>query len=705
MSLFTDLKDVLTPYASRIKNLDNQVSDVKADLDAQVESINESLEDKTGIFDWNRRCFVILNVDPVDLTPVTNGGINCMIINCKAGDKFVVSGNGGNQSRLWGFVDSNNHILAVADANTVVDGLEITAPENATKLIVNNQFRFADGVVSRVGSLADRVANLEIPETVRTVEFEIGGCRLNRDVEDENKLKLELVTATNRARIKKPISLAKGVFRAKTGYEITVQQLTSDNLDSFGYTDVLWSDYSRFDWLTDFSIFPGCKYAFLHIRKTDNSDFTENEIKTLWEDAITVEYAEKDGKVNKNNSVLMTEKDGCASQIIIAANDSTEHDKEIADYVCCGINDENVLQAAINYFGDNSGIIQLCNGTYNIDKFKRIDGYDYGLYIEKKLREIIIRGCNHNHKANNSSWIATDKCAVIRVNNVAWNVLDSEQESYVIGSNRAWEFPYKVLGIEDLTIAIPDNTKPLVGIDGMYLADLHVYRCFFRTEGTYTDDLNINPKCIAIRGCPGGQIGYNYSFEHIKIIGWGTGLQFNGEASTIIDVHTQRAAYGFVFGNIDELNPYPRSGGIHPSVMIDCGASYCSKSMVVFGTGNYNTIEIIAFNCEEGGDNWAVPGSILWKADNLFEYRSNGTMMGSVTYALVDAVGGWLPDSINIWGDDHSADPYFRTTDLRARTKGTTAERPEDPCFMSKYYDTTIEKFIMFNGTAWVEIS
>ena len=41
MSLFTDLKEVLTPYASRIKNLDNQVSevnesldDVKVDLDA-----------------------------------------------------------------------------------------------------------------------------------------------------------------------------------------------------------------------------------------------------------------------------------------------------------------------------------------------------------------------------------------------------------------------------------------------------------------------------------------------------------------------------------------------------------------------------------------------------------------------------------------------------------------------------------------------
>ena len=677
-----------------------QFTEIKADL----EDLDSSLEDKTGIFDWNRRCFVILNVDPVDLTPTANSGIDCVIINCKAGDKFVVSGNGGNQSRLWGFIDSENHILAVADANTVTDGLEITAPENAVKLIVNNQ-RFANGSVSRVESLANRVTNLETPEIVRTVEFEIGGCGIAPDPNDGNKWKFRFVTATNRARTKKPISLAKGVFRAKTGYEIAVHQLTSDNSDSFGYTDVLWPDYSRFNWSTDFSIFPGCKYAFLNIRKTDSSNFTENEIKTLWEDAITVEYAEKDGKVNKNNGVLMTEKDGCASQIIIAANNSTEHDKEIADYVCCGVNDENVLQAAINYFGDNSGIIQLCNGMYNIDKFKRIDGYDYGLYIEKKLREIIIRGCNHNHKANGDSFAGADKCPVIRVGNAAWNGLDSTKESYVIGSNREWEFPYKVLGVEDLTIAIPNNTKPLVGIDGMYLADLHVYRCFFRTEGSYTDDVNINPKCIAIRGCPGGQIGYNYSFEHIKIIGWGTGLQFNGEASTIIDVQIQRAAFGFVFGNIDELNPYPRHGGIHPSVMIDCGASNCAKSIVVFGTGNRNTIEIIAFNCEAGGDNYTIPGSILWKADKIFEYRSNGTMMGSVTYAFVDAVGGWLPNPINIWGDDHSADPYFRTTDLRARTKGTTAERPEDPCFMSKYYDTTIEKFIMFNGTDWVEIS
>lgn len=45
MSLFTDLKDVLTPYASRIKNLDNQVSDVKADLDAIVPGLSDDAKE------------------------------------------------------------------------------------------------------------------------------------------------------------------------------------------------------------------------------------------------------------------------------------------------------------------------------------------------------------------------------------------------------------------------------------------------------------------------------------------------------------------------------------------------------------------------------------------------------------------------------------------------------------------------------------
>lgn len=387
------------------------------------------------------------------------------------------------------------------------------------------------------------------------------------------------------------------------------------------------------------------------------------------------------------------------STVIIAASNSSSADKQIADYVCDGVNDEVELQQAIDAFGENSGVIQLCNGTYNIDAFTNHDGYYYGLYFAHYKHEIILRGVSHNHKTNNTSFGATDKAAVINVTSTAYNALSSTAESYVIGSNRTWEFPYKVVGLEDLTIAIPNNTKPVIGIDGAYMACMHIDHCFFRTGGSYSDPSGINPKCIAIRGCPQGNVGYNYYVNHNKIIGWGTGFQVAGEALQIIDTQVQRAAYGFVFGDVDVLNDYPKVVGMHPITMIACGASYCNECAVLFGsvksTGNECTVSIIDFNSEVGAyEGWG--GADLFRSDSVGDYR------GEVTYRLL-STSNWKPADVNIWANNN-AGMYWKTTNLHSRRSGTTAQRPADPCYMSQYYDTTLGKMIFYNGSSWVEM-
>lgn len=112
-------------------------------------------------FEWNDKCYIPLNTDPVNLTPVTNQGLECAIIDCAPGEKFVITASGGNSSRPWGFVNSSNHILDVADANTQVNELEKTAPANSVKLIVNN-FLSNDGRVYKIGdSIINRVVRLE----------------------------------------------------------------------------------------------------------------------------------------------------------------------------------------------------------------------------------------------------------------------------------------------------------------------------------------------------------------------------------------------------------------------------------------------------------------------------------------------------------------------------------------------------------------
>ena len=383
--------------------------------------------------------------------------------------------------------------------------------------------------------------------------------------------------------------------------------------------------------------------------------------------------------------------------IVIAASDSINSDKEKADVVCTGTNDNATIQSIIDSIGERSAILQFANGHYYFDSFSVHDGYYYGLYFAKYQREIILRGCNHDHRANITTLESIGQCVVFEVTQTAFNVLPSNQESYFIGSNREYQFPYKVIGIEDISFYIPDYTKPIIGIDGAYCADMHVEKCFFTSGGDYEDDTNVNPKCVAVRGCGQGNIGYNYYFKHIKILGWGTGFQITGEHLQVVDCIAQKTAYGFVFGNCSAV-PYPRGGstGLHPITMINCGAEANSIGAIYFGTGHVNAVSIIDFNMEAG-----TPSTNPWGSEYNFSADDNSSFIGEISYAILQNFTPWVHIQKNAW-DTNAHASKFRTVDLVAPFSGTTANRPTDPVYMSQYFDTTLNKMLTWNGSAWV---
>ena len=66
--------------------------------------------------------------DTVPFTYTSAGGRACIVLSCKKGDVFRIEGTGGSAPRLWGFVDSNDKLVAVADANKTEAGVEHIAP-------------------------------------------------------------------------------------------------------------------------------------------------------------------------------------------------------------------------------------------------------------------------------------------------------------------------------------------------------------------------------------------------------------------------------------------------------------------------------------------------------------------------------------------------------------------------------------------------
>ena len=383
--------------------------------------------------------------------------------------------------------------------------------------------------------------------------------------------------------------------------------------------------------------------------------------------------------------------------IVIAASDSINSDKEKANIICTGTNDNAIIQSVIDSIGERSAIIQFANGHYYFDSFSVHDDYYYGLYFAKYQREIILRGCNHDHRANITTLESIEQCAIFEVTQTAYDALPANQESYFIGSNREYQFPYKVIGVEDISFYIPDYTKPIIGVDGAYCSDMHVEKCFFTSGGDYTSDVNVNPKCVAVRGCGQGNIGYNYYFQHIKILGWGTGFQITGEHLQCIDCIAQKTAYGFVFGNCDAV-PYPRgdSTGLHPNTLINCGAEANSIGALYFGTGHKNAVSIIDMNMEAG-----LPSTDPWGSEFLFSADDNSSFCGEISYAVLQNFSPWIHIQKNAW-DSNAHASKFKTIDLIAPLSGTTAQRPTDPVYLSQYFDTTLDKMLTWNGSAWV---
>ena len=67
----------------------------------------------------------------------TTTGFYCCAFNCVGYNTITITGNGGNAARLWCFLDDNNKILSLAEANAVESELTLEIPEGAAKVVCN----------------------------------------------------------------------------------------------------------------------------------------------------------------------------------------------------------------------------------------------------------------------------------------------------------------------------------------------------------------------------------------------------------------------------------------------------------------------------------------------------------------------------------------------------------------------------------------
>ena len=122
-------------------------------LDDKIDDVNATLNYEMGnniiIFEKNK--YIITNASYIDITDKRSSDtFSCAVIPCSSGDIFTINGTGGNDARLWCFIDNDDggKRLNYAVASESASDLIIIAPPNSTHLVLNNR---QSGVVSLTG--------------------------------------------------------------------------------------------------------------------------------------------------------------------------------------------------------------------------------------------------------------------------------------------------------------------------------------------------------------------------------------------------------------------------------------------------------------------------------------------------------------------------------------------------------------------------
>lgn len=442
--------------------------------------------------------------------------------------------------------------------------------------------------------------------------------------------------------------------------------------------------------------------------------------------------------------------DNPSSIIYVAAYNSSDVDKERADIVLTGSHDEVILNTLIEkmsnagYYkynasypnnrefvssGHRGGKIFLFPGDYIVDGFTTYQYTDNedGKNVTKTYKcgivfpsshsrdnntpyytgEVTLEGFVNLYKESNVSAQSSFCGATIRLSQEAYDSVDASAENTeyaVIGSDPLFFYSQGFFQLKKLGFYLPENKKPIIAIDGKFSSEIGCEEIFMGTGADVANSDLCDPKCIGIRGCNSGNNGRHYVLKFIKVCGYGTGFHLGGEHLVCEQIIPQRCHFGYVFGNISELNKYegpstsyggPYGTGFHNLTFINCCFEYVHYG-IIFGRGSYssvsatnaiNGVTFIDLNCEDFRD------VTYYATIKCCEDRGDGCFRGTMTY-LCGSHG-------RMW-DDIENGKYFDSTNMYAPKIGNTSQRPTNDVELGfKYYDTDLQKYIFRTATDW----
>lgn len=325
------------------------------------------------------------------------------------------------------------------------------------------------------------------------------------------------------------------------------------------------------------------------------------------------------------------------SSIVVAASNSIDSDKAIADYVCDGINDEEEINTALNEIANRSGKVLLCNGDYYIDALTESGNADIGkmgIVIPQTSvkHSVALEGINvptRNPSANDSG-IIVGATATIHLTSSAYESLGNDKKCSLIGvkpynASTLRKYPYMNFGLKNIAVNIPDNQKSIIMVDAICASNLQIDHVYCAVLGSYATINNTpNSGCIAIRALLGKNFGAGYFIKNCFVWGCYVGYDLGGEHLIMEDCGCRLCHYSYRFNGYGS-----QSDNSHPNTLINCCEEACTASMY-FGTSTVNqAINIMDYNMEIR----LTEQSGRWARQILATEETAGSFRGTVTYS------------------------------------------------------------------------
>ena len=391
----------------------------------------------------------------------------------------------------------------------------------------------------------------------------------------------------------------------------------------------------------------------------------------------------------------------------VAAYDSSDEAKRSADVVCTGENDELTIQKILDEYDGvtNRGChILFYDGNYNIDGFHEDDRF----FMPTALRigrttGVVLRGVDEGGLRKNTG-------VLFNVRPRAYEGRDTSVQVSVIACSKENILNNNHLTIKNMSVILPDIKHKVICINTFNAGAAILENIRLYSNGCGRGKMPVKGS-VGVRGSNINPNGVGHHWNDIMSQGFYEAFQIGGEHLVATNLLAYQSYYGYTFGNYDVTEHSKESNwfGVweHPITLINCAEELCA-SLPLFNvcggsrrpnSRGYQVIDLISHTIEYREKENPTLAPVLPAREVV-----PGTWCGNITFC-----GNKFAESMENAVDapfwEKGSGQRFFTRNSAHSLSGTSAERESYlPMYMQQYYDTDLEKLLIYNGSDWVDV-